>query len=194
MNTDFWLPVPIPPQQAIAELYSYVLARSEKRSPKWKFRLRPDLIIEIQPKCSKSVYLFECRALRLERAGLEHLVGKAEALPPPYYKMKFVVRAQVSDQWVFQARSLSWSRGAPRPTALTLKGDLIEAFAKKSFDRLNPKLMLGYHCLCCGKTLTDPVSMARFIGPECWGNDSANLPFLTDLSKSRYEKLICQPR
>ena len=33
-----------------------------------------------------------------------------------------------------------------------------------------------------GKGLTDPVSQARFIGPECFGSGSANLPFITSPS------------
>jgi hypothetical protein len=27
--------------------------------------------------------------------------------------------------------------------------------------------MLSHHCLICGRGLTDPISMARLIGPEC---------------------------
>jgi hypothetical protein len=38
--------------------------------------------------------------------------------------------------------------------------------------------MLCHACLCCGKGLTDPASMARWIGPECWGSASINAPRL----------------
>jgi hypothetical protein len=31
-------------------------------------------------------------------------------------------------------------------------------------------------CLCCGKGLADSVSMSGWIGPECSGGASANLP------------------
>jgi hypothetical protein len=37
--------------------------------------------------------------------------------------------------------------------------------------------VLTPHCLCCGKGLSDPVSMSRMIGPECFGSQSQVLPF-----------------
>jgi len=37
--------------------------------------------------------------------------------------------------------------------------------------------MLKPACLMCGKALTDPVSMARWIGPECAGTSSAVVPY-----------------
>jgi hypothetical protein len=41
-----------------------------------------------------------------------------------------------------------------------------------AFERLRPGMMLQPSCLMCGKSLTDPVSMARWVGPECAGTSS----------------------
>jgi Family of unknown function (DUF6011) len=47
-----------------------------------------------------------------------------------------------------------------------------------------PEKMLCPNCLLCGKALTDPVSMARFIGPECAGTSSANLRSMVNLGET----------
>jgi hypothetical protein len=44
--------------------------------------------------------------------------------------------------------------------------------------------MFGANCLICGKGLTDPASMARWIGPECAGSPSLDTGALLVL-KSR---------
>ena len=35
------------------------------------------------------------------------------------------------------------------------------------FTKLAPERMLKPACMICGKGLTDPAGMARWIGPEC---------------------------
>src|SRR3954454_20109111 len=40
------------------------------------------------------------------------------------------------------------------------------------FTSLRPGALLGTACICCGRPLTDPISQARFIGPECYGSAS----------------------
>ena len=49
-DPSFWEPHPIAPIAALAELRAHVLRRSTKRCPKWKFRLAPDLIVQLQPR------------------------------------------------------------------------------------------------------------------------------------------------
>jgi hypothetical protein len=39
--------------------------------------------------------------------------------------------------------------------------------------------MFSAHCLMCGKALTDPASMARWIGPECAGTSSLDAGLFT---------------
>jgi hypothetical protein len=41
-----------------------------------------------------------------------------------------------------------------------------------------PAQMLSYNCVICGKGLTDPASMARWIGPECAGTSTLHMPFV----------------
>ena len=51
-----------------------------------------------------------------------------------------------------------------------------------AFDKLRPETMLKPACLFCGRLLTDPVSMARWIGPECAGTAAAITPFAVNLA------------
>jgi hypothetical protein len=46
------------------------------------------------------------------------------------------------------------------------------------FTTSMPPKMLSHHCMICGKGLTDPASMARWIGPECAGTSTLQVPFL----------------
>jgi hypothetical protein len=60
----------------------------------------------------------------------------------------------------------------------------MQCFAKTlspstSYDLIS----LGSNCLICGKGLTDPVSQARRIGPECAGTSSEQLPFVLDFAE-----------
>jgi Family of unknown function (DUF6011) len=59
---------------------------------------------------------------------------------------------------------------------------VVAAFNGDFFDQIRPNALLGHHCLCCGRALTDPVSQARFIGPECFGSASKAVLWIIDLS------------
>jgi hypothetical protein len=61
---------------------------------------------------------------------------------------------------------------------IELRRQVIGALHPEHFAHLSSDLMLSHACLCCGKGLTDPASMARWIGPECWGSASINAPRL----------------
>jgi hypothetical protein len=63
-----------------------------------------------------------------------------------------------------------------RNDQIAFRQRVVAALHPDHFAALRPELMLTAHCLACGKALTDPVSMARWIGPECWGSASTNLP------------------
>ena len=52
--------------------------------------------------------------------------------------------------------------------------------AYTSSDGSTPAKMLSHNCVICGKGLTDPASMARWIGPECAGTSSLRVPFVLD--------------
>ena len=67
------------------------------------------------------------------------------------------------------------SRGAE-----ALKARVAEALPK--LEVINPRQMFEYRCLCCGKELTDPASMARMIGPECAGTASLDAGLIAPAS------------
>ena len=50
-----------------------------------------------------------------------------------------------------------------------------EAFIDGRFAEFSVTRLFHHYCLICGKQLTDPVSMARFIGPECAGTSSPHI-------------------
>jgi hypothetical protein len=181
---NFFAKMPIKPAPMLTELRSMVLARSEKRSPKWKFRLSPDLVLQIQPKLTTALLKFECVAVQCERADLGMLMASGREirqLGRPFCILKFDLRADTPDQWIYQARSGTQGR-CDKTTYATVRDRIIAAFQEGRFDRLNPEILLGSHCLCCGKGLTDPVSQARHIGPECAGTSSEQLPFVLQVT------------
>jgi uncharacterized protein DUF6011 len=53
---------------------------------------------------------------------------------------------------------------------------LTDALADGTFNVVDVEVMLTTQCLVCGKALTDPASMARYIGPECAGTSSIHVP------------------
>jgi len=180
----FWTPTPIAPQAALASLRELVLSRSERRVPKWKFRLASDLVLQIQPKLAhKLLHKFECRAVASAVADLTLLTStyKERKNAPDYWYITFDLNAAEQSSWRFKPRSCQCKRDADPAGTVDLRARLVGAFDDRRFDRLRPEMMLGHHCLACGKGLTDPVSMARGIGPECWGSASADMPLLLNM-------------
>jgi hypothetical protein len=181
----FWSPQPIPPQPALAALRAFVLSRSEKRSPKWKFQIAPDLALYIQPKLlAKGAERFEGRAFMGDGVKAVMLAGGYTVALGHCCRIGFEIRADTPDDWFVKARSSCWPQGfqygdgSVRPS-IALRDRVVEAFRCGRFSSA-ARLMehLSGHCLCCGKGLTDPVSMARRIGPECFGSASESLPFM----------------
>jgi hypothetical protein len=187
MPPEFWHPTPIPPPRDLAELRAYVLSRSEKRSPRWRFRLAPDLVVQIQPKLTQAFARFECAALQCEGADAKLLTGSRKDIGRDYWKVSFDLRAAAPDAWVFKPTYLGWRRRSDLSVFQVLRERLVTAFQSDVFNDLKPATLLLPHCLCCGKALTDPVSMARMIGPECAGSGSVNLPFT--LKVKRWEEV-----
>jgi hypothetical protein len=177
--------MPIKPAPMLAELRQIVLTRSEKRSPKWKFQLAPDLVVQIQGKLTLKLLKFEGRAIGCEGANLQTLLGKSAKIDRPHWTLGFRIEADTPDAWMLKPNSAGWGRTQDRSGIFNLRDRIIAAFREGRFDRLNPDILLGSHCLCCGKGLTDPVSQARKIGPECWGSASEQLPFVLRLADSQ---------
>jgi uncharacterized protein DUF6011 len=179
---EFWTPTPIKPQPLLAQLRALVFAQSENRSPKWKFRAAPDLVLQIQAKLSaKHAEKFECSAVQCAGADVDLLTMRRIDLHKTKadWQLRFDLYALPDATWHFRPRSIT-----SKPTGgVEFCRRVIDAFENGHFDRLRPSMMLGHYCLCCGKGLTDPVSMARGIGPECWGSASPVMPFISDLMK-----------
>jgi hypothetical protein len=176
---EYWDPTQIAPIPLLQELNDWVIKRNERRLPKWKFRFASDLAAQIQPKLTRAhAILFEGAALRTENVSVK-LFTEPKLLHDgrQYWRMKFILsRSEQDTVWRFKPKSAGWGRGSPKDGVIELRQRMITALHPDRFARLTPDLMLSPHCLCCGKGLTDPASMARWIGPECWGNASTNLP------------------
>jgi hypothetical protein len=194
-----WQARPIKPAPLLAELRDRVFRQSEKRSPKWKFRLAPDLVVQIQPKLTTALLKFECRAVQCASADAATLVRKDHKQIENWWELRFDLISTNPTEWQLKPTCYNcnkptrdrWERYGDadreaarhhREAAYLLPDRVITAFEGGHFDRLRPEIMLGHNCMICGKGLTDPVSMARFIGPECAGTASPNLPFTLDLN------------
>jgi len=66
-----------------------------------------------------------------------------------------------------------------------LRETVTHAFQDGRFAEFSVTRLFHPYCLCCGKALTDPVSMARFVGPECASTSSPHIHRLIDLTAGR---------
>jgi hypothetical protein len=188
-------PLILKPIAALADLRIAVLAANRRRSPRWGFRLAPDLVMQLQP---KSV-VWEGRVYRGFRQEEVRFDGAVEYAPEgvvsadvfqrspgwrdPRMRLPFTVIgwADTPESWELQPGSCRFSKvlrhgwGAVRDI---LVQRLHAAFTSGTFERFQPSLMLRPACLRCGKALTDPASMARWIGPECASTGSLVVPGL----------------
>jgi Family of unknown function (DUF6011) len=187
LPNNFWARESLPPIQALADLRTLVLARSEKRMPKWKFRLAPDLVTQIQPKLTTKLLRFECLGAECEGADAK-LLGTRKDINGQYLRLGFDIYADVSGEWSFKPRSAGWHQGGDRQSKadrlVRLRDRLLSELRSGRLDKIDPSIMLHPHCLCCGKGLTDPASMARGIGPECWGSSSLIVPWIKRLERA----------
>ena len=195
----------IPPIHSLTVLHDWVLASDPHRTPKWRFRIASDFGLEIQPEkrtrrrrrqtvTRSEKYEFACRALFTEDIGIGALSVPAHYLGREgrrYFEQGFsIVSGEPrDDQWhlrfnsfMYSSRETSgdyqqWLRAARDEAEPRIRTVLTDG----TFNRLHPGMMLSLSCLRCGKALTDPVSQARLIGPECAQTSAAALPFIVDL-------------
>ena len=186
----------ISPISFLAKLREEVLKRSLKRMPKWKFRLASDLVLQLQPK--PTVLLSEAATARGLKPKLQHFEGTAvmtenvtsavfKQLPhrpcPPWWQLKFDLFALAPDaDWTFKPAGGRWQGGADRAGVDAIAQRLLAKFRAGFLDGSTPVEVLSPNCVICGKHLTDPASMARWIGPECAGTASLHVPFVIDAS------------
>jgi hypothetical protein len=185
----------IVPQPTLAQLRDYVISHSEKRSPKWKWQIAPDLLMQLQPKLAAppTVIRFEGVAISSADVELDLLLKPwKEVDHNDALRMNFELRAIDPAAWTLHPRSYNWkletwvSGRRHRPGKWNNEVNqlnhefrlrLVRALGHDWYDRqFEPPPKMAAHCMICGKALTDPVSMARWIGPECFGSASTNLP------------------
>jgi hypothetical protein len=182
----------IPPIPFLAELREEVLKHSLKRMPKWKFRFAPDIVVQLQPK--PAVLLSADATTRGYKPKYQHFVGDAvmmegatgEALKqlprrpcPSWWHIKFEIYAREPDaDWFLHRTGGRWQLVGGRAGVEQLMERIVATLRGGYFTVSMPPQMLSHHCMICGKGLTDPASMARWIGPECAGTSTLQVPFL----------------
>jgi hypothetical protein len=189
-----WETATLAPIPWLVALRSEVLQRNPKRCPKWSFDLAVglavrDLVVQLQPKPTltewprrhaQPLYLGVCVfdpggvAKDVFRDGRE----KEDGRPGPA-RLKFELGDGGASGWVF--RPTSWKArgggGDQRGALLAIRCRLLEEMPLR-LNQFAPDIMLSAHCLICGKALTDPASMARWIGPECASSGALTVPGL----------------
>ena len=193
--------ISFPPITFLRDLREECLQHSEKRMPKWKFRLAPDLVLQLQP---KPTYLPTLRQIengtriklvQFDGIAVQVATGTAtaamlEKLPSnssvaSWWRRRFEIFAHDEAEWQFRLQSWICCRGG-RNEIPTFDARLTAALTDGAFfTNLTPEALLGHHCLICGKGLTDPASMARWIGPECAGTSSLTVPFIIKSTDER---------
>ena len=125
---------------------------------------------------------FDCRAAEGEGVDVPALLKKQ----PEHRRLAF----RITSEWLLRRKFIWNKRGEGHASAapfIAMQDRIEAAFAAGFFDHLDPDSMLGRYCIICGKGLIDPVSMARLIGPECFGSASADLPGLTRMQAEQRE-------
>jgi hypothetical protein len=188
---EFWDQSSVVPIPALARLREQVLRHNDnKRCPKWAFRLDPDLVVQIQPRPCLLATRPGLPQRVVEFRGLAHS-ARGDVVPHNAFRLTarqlragggdwlrlgFVLFALDGDvMWDIQVRSVRWSRRVPPETLFALRNRVYEALPDR-LATLRPELMLSPRCLYCGKALTDPASIARWIGPECAGSGALAVP------------------
>ncbi len=155
---DFWSPVEIQPNQCLKSLRDLILNVPDppKRFPIWKFKPSDDLAYQIQPKDSARL-LFDCQVLE---GGVTLECFKDELIREARYvrRMRFQILARPDGEWMLQPKGVS-------AHATHLKYRVLKELPEMYVDR---EVLFSLNCLVCGKGLTDAVSIARMIGPECY--------------------------
>ena len=194
--STYWDPRPIALIPTLAELRDQVLLRSTKRCPKWKMRLAAELVIELQPKPAVLIadiartYGYQQHTVEFNGQAYfgpnltADTLTKPRGVRRPFVpQIKFKIFAIEGETvWrvkpftgTMQYRDLVSGSAMVTVEAAPLLDHLCARLTPATFAVL-PDVMLSPQCMICGKRLTDPASMARFIGPECFGSSTLTVP------------------
>lgn len=165
---NYWQPVPLTPVADLDKLRADLLALRPTRFPRWKLRYAPDLVVELQPlpgEARDRYRIFEGRAFLGDGIRAEHFSDANALTTDGILRLLFGIDVQ----WRFRPRSISRRKGAEE-----IRARLLAALAATGFK----PAPFSPACAICGRGLTDAASMARGIGPECWGTNSISVPWL----------------
>jgi hypothetical protein len=171
MKARLWEPVIMAPVGTLKTLRDTVLAISANRCPKWRFRLAPDLVVQIQPfpgNLRGRLCLFRCLVVQGEGITKEHFAAWKDR--KGFTSLAFNLYAQ-GQQWELQG-----TRAYLNEATFDLKLRIIALLPQ--IDILRERLLFSPNCVICGKGLTDPVSRARWVGPECSHNYTLSVGLL----------------
>jgi hypothetical protein len=115
---------------------------------------------------------FKCLAIIRDDANAS-LLTPGNRWPTDSWSIEFYI----GDNWHLKTRAVAYHRDYQH-TDICAARDRLIATLPIVLDKLRPGAMLKPACLCCGKQLTDPVSMSRWIGPDCFGTSSNDLPWM----------------
>jgi hypothetical protein len=158
--------------------------------PVWRFRASTDLVFQIQPRPTTEVQpgidvLFRGIAVAIERgtATAAMLTQSQFEFEELWARRHFEIIQRAGDKrWHLNRRGGFHHRRAGGGL-FTLDRRLAKVFTGSFFDELTPESMLSPQCLVCGMSLSDPVSMARGVGPCCAAMTTNVMPFV--LTKKR---------
>jgi len=165
---SFYARVDIPPPGQFVAIREWLLALAKPKWPKWRLRLAADLLCELhacRPNPPFAVPGFEGRGLCVEAAAYADLEKRPER---PFQQVHFQLDCR-EGQWQWRAMKWRWHIEGDADRIAAVRTRLLTAFHIRQFDALGLDLLARPACLLCGKLLTDPLSMARLIGPECAG-------------------------
>jgi len=165
------------------------LSRSVSHLPIWRFRVAPTFLIQVQPRPATQVQ----PGITVLFRGIGATVESGTAPPAILTQSQFeihglwerrcfeLVQHAGDKRWRLNRRGGFHHRRAGGLWSVDRR--LAKVFTGDFFRELEPGALLGENCLICGAPLSDPVSMARGVGPECAATTSVVVPFV--LTKRR---------
>jgi hypothetical protein len=165
LRQDFWSRQLLQEVPLLRELRDIVLAcnATTKRFPKWKFRIGEDFVIQLQPRgelpTRTTSRLFMGVAIQGQPIPAEAFTRHISGLLQLSFE---IVKCQGNSAWEFRP---TWRYVKSEAVAMVLRERTRESLS--FLNQLDAATMFLPACLVCGKKLTDPISMARWIGPEC---------------------------
>jgi hypothetical protein len=147
---------------ALQELREEVLAINRKRRPRWRFRQESSMVLQLQPQADERNprRLFSGMALQgegIERIDFKNNNHAGKGLASIY------LHIDVKDGRLEMVHGGHSMRSMEEISAF--KARVVALL--QALEHFNVGLLFQPYCLVCDKQLTDLISMARGIGPEC---------------------------